>query len=121
MPKTQDTELIVHAQVNADIQRLHKLKESCADSAKQHFHLSRPARNQQLWLQLARLLVAARASGRGTEQQIISTFYTYNPSSYQARSTSPPTLAMSPILQQQLPFRSFLLPKHLPPIPEEPP
>jgi len=37
--KTQDTELIVHAQLNAVIRRLYKLKESFADSAKQYFHL----------------------------------------------------------------------------------
>ena len=65
--------------------------------------------------QLARLF-AARASGRGTGQQILSTFDPYKPSSYQASSASPPTLAMSPILQQQLPFKSFLLPKQIPPI-----
>ena len=69
--------------------------------------------------QLARL-VAAQASGRGTGQQILSTFYPCKPLSYQARSTTPTTLAMSPILQQ-LPLRSFYHPKHLPPIPEEPP
>ena len=63
-------------------------------------------------------LVAARASDRGTGHQIHSTFYPYKPSSLQARSTSSPTLAMSPILEQ-LPLRSFLLPKYLPPILEE--
>ena len=73
--KTQDPELIVHVQLNADIRRLCKLKVSFADSAKQYFHLplntilSRPPRNRQRWRQLARL-VAARASGRGTRQKI---------------------------------------------------
>ena len=33
-------------------------------------------RNRQQWLQLARL-VAARASGHGTGQQILSAFYPY--------------------------------------------
>ena len=37
--KTQDPELIVHVQLNADIRRLYKLKDSFADSAKQYFHL----------------------------------------------------------------------------------
>jgi hypothetical protein len=37
--KTQDTERIVYAQLNADIRRLYKLKESFADSAKQYFRL----------------------------------------------------------------------------------
>ena len=37
--KTHDTELIVHAQLNADIRRIYKLKDSIADSAKQYFHL----------------------------------------------------------------------------------
>jgi len=37
--KTQDSELIVHAQLNADIRRLYKLRDSFADSAKQYFHL----------------------------------------------------------------------------------
>jgi hypothetical protein len=78
--KTHDTELIVHAQLNADIRRLYKLKDSFADLAKQYFHLpleqllTRPPRNQQRWLHLARL-VAARASDRGTGQQILSTLY----------------------------------------------
>ena len=81
---SQDTELIVHDQLNADIRRLYKLKVSFADSAKQYFHLpleqilSRPPRNRQRWLQLARL-VAARASDRDTGQQNFSTFYPYNP------------------------------------------
>ena len=63
---SQDTELIVHDQLNADIRRLYELKVSFADSAKQYFHLpleqilSRPSRNRQRWLQLDRL-VAARA------------------------------------------------------------
>ena len=35
------------------------------------------------WLQLARL-VAARASDRGTRQQMLSTFYSYKPSSFRA-------------------------------------
>jgi hypothetical protein len=79
-----------------DIRRIYKLKESFADSAKQYFYLpleqllTRPPRNRQRWLHLARL-VAARASGRGTGQQMLSTFYPYKP---------PPTLAMPPILQQ---------------------
>ena len=68
---------------------------------------------------LARL-VAARASGRGTGQQMLSTYYSYTPSSHQARTTSPPTLA-TPIHLQQVQLRSFYLPKHLPTIPEEPP
>ena len=123
--KTHDTELIVHAQLNADICRIYKLKDSFADSAKQYFHLPlerlliRPSRNRQRWLHLARL-VAARASGRGTGQQMLSTYYSYTPSSHQARTTSPPTLA-TPIHLQQLQLRSFYLPKHLPTIPEEPP
>ena len=37
-----------------------------------------------------------------------------------ARSTSPPTMAMSP-MYPQLPVRLFFLPDHLPPIPEETP
>ena len=41
---------------------------------------------------LARL-VAARASGRGTGQQMLSTYYLYTPSSHQVRTTLPPTLA----------------------------
>ena len=126
MRKNQDTELIDHAQLKNDIRRLYKLKDSFAES--EYFFLplenimSRPSRNRQRWLQLARL-VAARASDRGTGQQILSTFYLYEPSSFRARSTSPPTLtlAVSPILQQQLPLRSFLHLQHLPPIPEEPP
>jgi hypothetical protein len=40
--------------------------------------------------------------------------------SFVAHPTSPPTLA-TPITLQQLQLRSFFLPKHLPPIPEEPP
>ena len=44
-----------------------------------HYHLTR--------------LVAARASGRGTGQQMLSTYYSYTPASHQARTTSPPTLA----------------------------
>jgi hypothetical protein len=62
--KTQDTALIVHAQLNADIRRLYKLKDSCADLAKQYFHLpletilSRHPRNRQRWLQLTRLVAA---------------------------------------------------------------
>ena len=36
---SQDTELIVHDQLNADIRRLYELKVSFADSAKQYFHL----------------------------------------------------------------------------------
>ena len=111
--------MIVHAQLNAGIRRLYKLK----DSPKQYLHLlleqilSRPPRYRQRWLHLARL-VAARISDRGTGQQSLSTFYPYKPSSFRARSTSPPTLAMSPILQR-LPLRLYLL-KLLPPIPEEP-
>ena len=103
----------------------YKLKDSFADSAKQFFHLpleqilSPHPRNRQRWLQLARL-VAARASDRGTGQQILSTFYPHKPSSFRARSTSPPMLAMSPILQQ-ISLRSFYLPKNLPVIPWEPP
>ena len=103
----------------------YKLKDSFADSAKQFFHLpleqilSPHPRNRQRWLQLARL-VAARASDRGTGQQILSTFSPYKPSSFRARSTSPPTLAMSPILQR-LPLSSFLLPRQLLTIPEEAP
>jgi hypothetical protein len=116
---------IVHAQLTADIRRLYKLKDLFPDSAMQYFHLSlvnilsRLPRNRQRWLQLARL-VAARASDRSAGQQILSTFYPYKPSSSRARSTSPPTLAISPILQK-LSLRSFYLTKHLPPIPEEPP
>jgi hypothetical protein len=51
--KTHDTELIVDAQLNADIRRIYKLKDSFADSAKQYFHLpldrllTRPPRNRQ--------------------------------------------------------------------------
>jgi hypothetical protein len=37
--KNHDTELIVHAQLNADIRRIYKLKDPFADSAKQYFHL----------------------------------------------------------------------------------
>ena len=50
--KTQDTELIVHAQLIADIWRLYKIKDSSADSVRQYFHLpleknlSRPLRNR---------------------------------------------------------------------------
>ena len=120
------TDLIVHAQLNADIRRIYKLKDAFADSAKQYFHLPlerllrRPARRRQRWLHLARL-VAARASGRGTGQQMLSTYYSYTLSSHQARTTSPPTLVTPIHLQQaQLP-RSFYLPKQLPTIPEEPP
>ena len=58
--------------------------------------------------------------GCGTGQQMISTYYSNTPSSHQARTTSPPTLAM-PIHLQQLQLRSFYLPKHLPTIPEEEP
>ena len=36
---TQDTELVVHAQLNAGIRQLYKLNDSFADSAKQYFHL----------------------------------------------------------------------------------
>ena len=36
---TQDTELVVHAQLNAGIRRLYKLNDSFADSAKQYFRL----------------------------------------------------------------------------------
>ena len=39
--------------------------------------LARPPRNPQRWLQLARL-GAARATGRGTRQHILSTFFTTN-------------------------------------------
>jgi hypothetical protein len=51
--KNQDTELIDHAQLNADIRRLYKLKDSFAESAKQYFFLplenimSRTSRNRQ--------------------------------------------------------------------------
>jgi hypothetical protein len=120
------TDLIVHAQLNADIRRIYKLKDAFADSAKQYFHLPlerllrRPARSRQRWLHLARL-VAARAIGRGTRQQMFSTYYSYTPSSHQAHTTSPPTLVTPIHFQQgQLP-RSFYLPKQLPTIPEEPP
>ena len=123
--KSHETELIVHAQLNADFRRIYKLKDAFADSAKQYFHLPlkrlllRPYRNCQWWLHLAQL-VAARASGRcGTGQQMLSTYYSYTFSSHQACTTSPPTLA-TPIHLQQLQLRSFyLVPKHLPMIPEE--
>ena len=122
----QETDQTVHAQLNADICRLYKLKDAFADSAKQYFHLPleqllrRPARRRKRWLNLARL-VAARASGSGTGQQMLSTYYSYTPSSHQVRTTLPPTLATPIHLQQaQLP-RSFFLPKQLPTIPEEPP
>ena len=120
-----ETDQTVHAQLNADIRRIYKLKDAFADSAKQYFHLPlerlllRPSRNRQQWLHLARL-VAVRASGRDTGQQMLSTYYSYTPFSHQARTTSPQKLAM-PITLQQLHLRSFFLPKHLPPIPEEPP
>ena len=123
--KHHQSELIVHAQLNADIRRIYKLKDTFADSAKQYFHLPlerlllRPSRNHQRWLHLARL-VATRASGRGKGQQMLSTYYSYTPSSHQARTTSPPTLA-TPIHLQQLQLQSFYLPKHLLTIPEEPP
>ena len=113
----------VHAQLNADIRRLYKLKDDFADSAKQYFHLPleqllrRPARRRQRWLNLARL-VAARASGIGTGQQMLSTYYPYTPSSHQVRTTLPPTLATPIHLQQSQITRSFFL---LPTIPEEPP
>jgi len=77
--KNHETELIVHAQLNADIRRIYKLKDAFADSVKQYFHLPlerlllRPSRSRQRWLHLARL-VAARASGRGTGQQMLSTY-----------------------------------------------
>ena len=51
------------------------------------------------------------ASGHGMGQQMLSTYYSYKPSSYQARTTSPPTLAM-PINLQELQLRLFYLPKH---------
>jgi hypothetical protein len=72
--QNHETDLIVHAQLNADIRRIYKLKDAFADSAKQYFHLPleqllrRPSQSRQRWLHLARL-VAARASGRGTGQQ----------------------------------------------------
>jgi hypothetical protein len=99
--KTHDTELIFHAQLNADIWKIYKLKDSFADSAKQYFHLpleellTRSPSNRPQWLHLARL-VAARARGHGTGEQSLSTFYLYKPSSCQARSTLPSTLAMPP-------------------------
>jgi hypothetical protein len=71
--KNHATNLIVNAQLNADIHRIYKLKDAFADSVKQYFHLPlerllhRPARSCQQWLHLARL-VAARASDRGTGQ-----------------------------------------------------
>ena len=71
--QNHETDLIVHAQLNADIHRIYKLKDAFADSVKQYFHLPlerllhRPARSCQQWLHLARL-VAARASDRGTGQ-----------------------------------------------------
>jgi hypothetical protein len=112
--KTQDTILIVHAQLNGDSRRLRKLKDSFTDSAKQYFNLpkentlSRHSRNRQRWLQLARLVVA-RASDRGTGQQIISTLYPCKPSSFRARSTTtnagyvsyPPTTSIKIVLSSQ--------------------
>ena len=118
-----ETDQTVHAQLNADIRRLYKLKDAFADSAKQYFHLPleqllrRPARRRQRWLNLARL-VAARASGNGTGQQMLSTYYSYTPSSHQVRTTLPPTLATPIHFQQSQIPRSFFL---LQPIPEEPP
>ena len=49
-----------------------------------------------------------------------STYYSYTPSSHQARTTSPPTL-VTPIRFQQAQLRSFYLPKQLPTIPKEEP
>ena len=69
--ENHESELIVHAQLNADIRRIYKLKNAFADLAKQHFYLPlerlllQPSQSHQRWLHLARL-VAARASGRGT-------------------------------------------------------
>jgi hypothetical protein len=105
--QNHDTELIVHAQLNADFRRIYKLKDAFAGSAKQYFHLPlersllRPSRSRQRWLHLARLVVA-RAIGRGTGQQMLSTYYAY----------TPPTLATPIHLQQlQLPqLRLFYLP-----------
>ena len=37
--KNHATNLIVNAQLNADIHRIYKLKDAFADSAKQYFHL----------------------------------------------------------------------------------
>jgi hypothetical protein len=114
--QNHETDLIVqHAQLNADIiRRIYKLKDAFADSAKQYFHLPlerllcRPARSHQRWLHLARL-VAARASGRGTGQPMLSAYYSCTPSSHQARTTSPPTL-VTPIHLQQAKLRSFSYP-----------
>ena len=58
------------------------------------YYVGQPALRRQRWLHLARL-VAARASGRGTGQQMLSTYYSYTPSSHQASTTSPPTFLVT--------------------------
>ena len=103
--QNHEADQIVHTQLNANIRRIYKINDAFAHLAKQYFNLllerllRRPARRHQRWLHLARL-VAARASGRGTGQQMLSTYYSYTPSPHQARTTtSPPTLAMPIHLQ----------------------
>ena len=110
---------IVHAQLNQHIAQLYNIQPTFSTIVRSYFTmpledlLRRPPRQRQRWLRLARL-ATSHSSCRGTQQQLISTYFTYAPALAHPTSTVLDDSAGHPIPLTTLPIRSTQTPPTAP-------